>query len=72
MISTVATFTPHGSVCSSMICCRLSLIFSRSDSSVSRSAWPSTERNVVWAICDVAFRIRSTSTTDLTGSTTRK
>src|SRR5512132_961212 len=72
LISTVVTFTPHGSVCSSMICCRFSLRVSRSARSVSRSALPSTERSVVCAICDVAARIRSTSTTDLTGSMTRK
>ena len=46
---------PHGSVCSSMICCRSSLSRSRSDSSASRSALPSTERSVVCAICDVAL-----------------
>ncbi len=72
LISTVVTLTPQGSVWSSMICCRLSLSCSRSASSMSRSALPSTERRVVWAICDVAVRIFSTSTTDLTGSMTRK
>ena len=43
-----------------------------SDSSESRSALPRTERRVVCAICDVAFRKLSTCTTAQFGSTTRK
>ncbi len=72
LISTVVTFTPQGSVWSSMIRWSSSLSSSRSDSSVSRSALPSTLRSVVWAICDVAFRNDSTWTTAELGSTTRK
>lgn len=72
LISTIVTFTPHGSVCSSMICWRFSLSRSRSDSSVSSSALPSTERNVVCATCEVAATTSSTSTTERTGSITRK
>ena len=72
LISTVVALIPHGSVCSSMICCRCSLSCSRSDSSVSRSALPSTERSVVCAICSVAFCASSTLTTAEFASTTRK
>ena len=71
LISTVVTLMPQGSVWSSMICWRSSLSRSRSASSVSSSALPSTERSVVCAICDVAASTFSTSTTDLFGSTTR-
>ena len=53
--STTETLMPHGEVASSMIVCRIALILSRSDSSSSRTCWPSTERSVVWAICEVAF-----------------
>ena len=47
LISTMLTFTPQGSVCSSMIFCRSSLRRSRSESSWSSSALPSTERSAV-------------------------
>lgn len=40
-------------------------------SSVSRSSRPSSERNVVCAICEVATAWFSTSMTDLIGSITR-
>ena len=56
LTSTVETFTPHGSVCSSMIRWSSMLSRSRSASSESSSALPSTERRVVWAICEVASR----------------
>ena len=72
LISTVVTLIPHGSVCSSMICCRSSLSRSRSASSWSRSAPPSTERSVVCAICDVAGANASICVTAAAGSTTRK
>ena len=48
------TLIPHGSVCSSMMRCRSSLRRSRSESRVSSSALPSTERSVVFAISEVA------------------
>ena len=54
LISTIVTLMPQGSVCSSMICWRLSFSRSRSASSVSSSALPSTERSVVCAIWSVA------------------
>ena len=54
LTSTVVTFTPQGSVWSSMISCSRALIFSRSVRRWSRSAWPSTLRSVVWAIWEVA------------------
>ena len=44
-----------------MICCSSTLSRSRSASSVSSSALPSTERSVVCAICEVASRKFSTS-----------
>ena len=72
LTSTVVTLTPQGSVCSSMICCSSTLSRSRSESSASSSALPSTERSVVCAICDVARRKFSTSVTALFGSITRK
>src|SRR6185369_16212425 len=49
LTSTIDTLMPHGSVCVSMISWSLTLSCSRSESSSSRSAWPSTERRVVWA-----------------------
>jgi hypothetical protein len=72
LISTVETLMPHGSVCSSMIFWRSSFRRSRSDSSSSRSARPSTERSVVWAICEVAGANASISVTEAAGSTVRK
>ena len=54
LTSTAVTFTPHGSVASSMMCCSFWLICSRSASSSSSSACPSTLRKVVWAIWEVA------------------
>ena len=45
-----------------MIPCRIALIFSRSESSSSSWCWPSTERSVVCAICDVATMKFSTCT----------
>ena len=41
-------------VASSMISCRIELILSRSESSSSSRCWPSTDRSVVCAICEVA------------------
>ena len=70
--STVDTLTPHGSVCSSMIVCSRSLIWSRSESRSSSSDWPSTLRSVVCAICDVARKWSSTFVTASSGFTTRK
>ena len=72
LISTAVTFTPQGSVDSSMIFCSSSLSRSRSESSWSNSALPSTERSEVCAICEVASRKFSTSTIALVGSITRK
>ena len=72
LTSTVDTLTPHGSVCSSMIVWRRALIFSRSDSSSSRSDWPSTLRSVVCAICEVARKWSRTFVTASSGATTRK
>ncbi len=63
---------PHGPVASSMIACRIALIFSRSDSSSSSTCWPSTDRSVVCAICDVATMKFSTWTIASFGSTMRK
>ena len=57
---------------SSMIACRIALIFSRSDSSSSSLCWPSTDRSVVCAICDVATMKFSTWTIASFGSTIRK
>ena len=54
LTSTIETLIPHGDVASSMIDWRIWLILSRSERSSSRTCWPSTERSVVWAICDVA------------------
>ncbi len=54
LTSTTETLIPHGPVCWSMIPWRIALIFSRSDSSSSSECCPSTERSVVWAICEVA------------------
>ena len=53
-ISTIETLMPQGPVDSSMISCRIALIFSRSESSSSSTCWPSTDRRVVCAISDVA------------------
>ena len=55
-----------------MIACRIALILSRSESSSSSRCWPSTERSVVCAICDVATMKFSTCTIAFFGSTIRK
>jgi hypothetical protein len=55
-----------------MICCSSLFSRSRSANNESSSAFPSTERSVVWAICDVARRKFSTSVIARFGSTTRK
>jgi hypothetical protein len=52
--ATWVTFTPQGSVCSSMTFWSISANRSRSESSSSRWAWPRTLRRVVWAIWLVA------------------
>ena len=72
LISTVETLIPHGSVCSSMIFWRSSLSRSRSASSWSRSAPPSTDRSVVCAIWEVAGPKASISVIAAAGSITRK
>jgi regulator of protease activity HflC (stomatin/prohibitin superfamily) len=46
----IETLIPQGEVASSMIPCRIALIFSRSASNSSSWCWPSTERSVVCAI----------------------
>ena len=48
------------------------MIFSRSESSSSSWCWPSTERSVVCAICEVATMKFSTCTIASFGSTIRK
>ena len=53
--STTETLMPQGEVASSMIVCRIALILSRSESTSSSTCWPSTDRSVVCAICEVAF-----------------
>src|SRR5439155_17731607 len=68
----IETLIPHGEVASSMLPCRIALIFSRSASSSSSWCWPSTERSVVCAICDVATMKFSTWTIAAFGSTIRK
>src|SRR5438270_5437476 len=70
--ATAETLMPHGPVASSMISCRIALIFSRSESSSSSTCWPSTDLSVVCAFCDVATMKFSTCTTALFGSTMRK
>ena len=55
-----------------MMFCRIALILSRSESSSSSMCWPSTERSVVCAICDVATMKFSTWTIAFFGSTIRK
>ena len=55
-----------------MIPCRIALIFSRSESSSSSTCWPSTERSVVCAFCEVATMKFSTCTIASFGSTIRK
>src|SRR4051794_4465395 len=70
--STAETLMPHGPVASSMISCRIALIFSRSDSSSSSTCWPRTERSVVCAFCDVATMKFSTCTIASFGATMRK
>jgi hypothetical protein len=47
--ATCVTFTPQGSVCSSITCWRATPSRSRSDSSSSRWAWPRMLRSVVCA-----------------------
>ena len=63
---------PQGAVASSMISCRIELILSRSESSSSSRCWPSTDRSVVCAICEVATMKFSTCTIAFSGSTIRK
>src|SRR4051812_4453152 len=70
--STAETLTPQGPVASSMIPCRIALIFSRSESSSSRTCCPSTERSVVCAFCEVATMKFSTCTIASCGATMRK
>jgi hypothetical protein len=53
---TAVTLIPHGSVCRSMISCSLRFILPRCYSSSSSSACPSTLRNVVCEMSEVAFR----------------
>src|ERR1700674_2886998 len=72
LTSTAVTLIPHGSVCRSMISCSLRFILSRWESSSSSSACPSTLRNVVCEMSEVAFRYFSTRTTAAAGSMTRK
>jgi hypothetical protein len=50
LTSTIETLIPQGEVASSMIPCRIALIFSRSASNSSSWCWPSTDRSVVCAI----------------------
>src|SRR5882724_6799549 len=70
--STAETLMPHGPVASSMISCRIALIFSRSESSSSSTCWPSTDRSVVCAFCEVATMKFSTCTIASFGATMRK
>ena len=49
LTSTIETLMPQGSVWRSMISWSWTFSFSRSESRSSSSAWPSTERSVVWA-----------------------
>src|SRR5215210_9566638 len=72
LTSTIETLMPQGEVDSSMISCRIELILSRSESSSSSRCCPSTDRSVVWAICDVATMKFSTCTIAFFGSTIRK
>ncbi len=55
-VSTLVTLMPHGSVCLSMISCNFWLMTSRCDSSSSSADCPSTLRNVVCAMSEVAFQ----------------
>ena len=55
-----------------MMFCRIALILSRSERSSSSTCWPSTERSVVCAICEVATMKFSTWTIAFFGSTIRK
>src|SRR5215218_3515079 len=72
LTSTIETLIPQGAVCSSMISCRIVLIFSRSDRSSSSWCWPSTDLSVVCEICDVATMKFSICTIAAFGSTIRK
>jgi len=63
---------PHGEVASSMICWRIALILSRSESSSSSECWPSTLRRVVWEICEVATMKFSICTIAFSGWMMRK
>ena len=72
LTSTIETLIPQGEVASSMIVCRIALIFSRSESSSSSWCWPSTDRRVVCEICEVATMKFSICTTAAFGSTIRK
>src|SRR5918997_2613961 len=72
LTSTTLTFTPHGSVCWSIMVCSSSFISSRLVRRLSRSFWPRTLLRVVWLIWLVARTWFSTSMTLLFGSTTLK
>src|ERR671922_1036834 len=72
LTSTIETLMPQGDVASSMISCKIALILSRSESSSSSTCWPSTDRSVVWAICEVATMKFSTCTIASFGATMRK
>src|SRR5439155_7046525 len=72
LTSTAETLIPQGPVASSMISWRIALIFSRSDRSSSSTCCPSTDRNVVWAFCDVATMKFSTCTIASFGATILK
>ena len=72
LTSTVETLMPQGAVDSSMIPCRIALILSRSESSSSSRCWPSTDRSVVCAICEVASMKFSIWTIASFGATIRK
>ena len=54
--STSETLMPQGSVASSRMVCIFTLSLSRSESSSSSSAWPTTLRSVVWESWLVANR----------------
>ena len=72
LTSTIETLIPQGEVASSMICCRIALILSRSDRSSSSTCWPRTLRSVVCEIWEVATMKFSICTIAAFGSTIRK
>src|ERR671923_2132744 len=72
LTSTIDTLIPQGPVASSMISCRIALIFSRSERSWSSTCWPRTERSVVCEIWEVATMKFSIWTIAAFGSTMRK